>query len=244
MSILVYDEIWVREPRLMVPGNCYPPSYPVKPEFGAFNSSTSVWLPPKLTRVLANGGGDAQLTYTGTGVTPTSKWYQNYSTSGSSYFANAFLVTTGDLTICFVVARDIDTAASGRNSVHSVFHGPAADQIEINMGNIYGGAGDKNKPRATGLTGGAYEAWMDGRKQASVNPFTDEAITGRFHSIVIRYKGNSKAEHGVLITGYDFTTTLALYGRLAFFSYTKCALPDGMCQEISATPWVSAFVPA
>lgn len=172
----------------------------------------------------------------GTATSLFGKYTQFNGDGAHSPIATRALTTSTSLSVVTICRRDITPTGSGSGRVqvaYSTNNQGVSTGPELNLGNSFGAGADILKPRAVG---GTVNAWLDGRKQAGVNPFTEEVLNGQWVCIGATHL-NAGAGSEVMRIGALTNNAQLLTGGVAVLALFRGVLPDATMEALTRDPW-------
>jgi hypothetical protein len=160
--------------------------------------------------------------------------YNSPASSGTDYLGSG-VVSTGDSTLLVIASRDEVTPVAGISTVEQLAHtrrnADSGNYFSWDLGNGFGPAGDKLKPRASkvGVGPTPNAMWVNGKKFTSLDPISDDVATGQFYALALRLIGSTESDE-ILWMGCG-NDAFSMKGRLAVGVVVKRAMSDA---EISA----------
>lgn len=144
-------------------------------------------------------------------------------------------LTTGDISFVAVCKRDVTPGGGGSARVQQVYDANLSGELRpgLNLGNSFGPGADVLKPRAFG---GTVAAWLNGRKQSGVNPFTEAIANGEWVAIGCTHRGSTFNAADMRL-GRTVGGSFGLDGGIALFAAFSGILPDAQMEALTRDPW-------
>lgn len=148
----------------------------------------------------------------------------------------------GPISCIIVCMRNADTATSGAATVQYAVGTEGQFGINgwyIHLGNGFGAAADKNKPRSGSVSSsasfGTVVSWIDGIKQSTNDPMNLSLVNNRWYCIGITVTNTVPGDSN-LIFGQISSGVFGMTGGIAMVMLFKTALPDNIMANLTLDP--------